>query len=214
MVRKCGDDRPADRAGETTQKTRAFELDDIAEMPVALVAYPGCVEGDRLTLGVKGDQRAVLAYGTAEQVARYAIGESVDVNGGSYQRNPSRKQQEAVTRIKEEMTGTGEIARIAKEKGGNYGGYTFTVNGQKVSPTSVLNSFFQEMVYVQDANPEFNADLPDGRDNQQYLKTSVPADKADPRKVMNGQDGEPLKFMGGVEMVVTAIITPGSEYKA
>ena len=70
MGRKCGDDRPGDRAGETTKKTRAFELDDIAEMPVALVAYPGCVEGDRLTIGVKGDQRAVLAYGTAVKLKK------------------------------------------------------------------------------------------------------------------------------------------------
>jgi hypothetical protein len=173
---KCGEERPQDRKDEKNVKKETFKLKDLPEdMPVVMVAYPGCIEGDRVTYGTHGEDREVLAHGTAQQIAEYTVGMPVKVKVGKkekeFKRNIGRKQEEAVQRIKDEMEGTGEVADLVKKKGGPHQGYTITVNNERVDLGSVLNSYFD-------------------------VQTVKDTDK---------------RYMGGVEMVISAVITPGEE---
>ena len=73
----CGDERPEDRKAEQKRAKKVHKFNEIGEMPITMVAYPGCIEGDRVPVSVKGDDRAVLLFGTADMIARYVIGEEV-----------------------------------------------------------------------------------------------------------------------------------------
>lgn len=162
---KCDGKRPTTRDGEQKVEAQTFKVDELApDMGVTMTVYAGCIEGPRATYGTSGKNRLVLAHGTAQQIAQYTIGQEVEVEGKKYVRNVGRKQKEAVDRIQDEMK---------NEQ------YTLTVNGQLVSPDSVLNSYFKEQTATKDGN-------------------------------VVEKDGKPIKFMGGVEMIVSAIIKPGS----
>ncbi|MBU1975184.1 MAG: hypothetical protein KKG59_02140 [Nanoarchaeota archaeon] len=202
---KCGDDRPEDRKGEEQVKREAFKLEDIGEKPIALTVFPGCIEGERITISVQGRGRAVLAYGSAQQIVDYAVGKEVELSGGkvptefagTYTRNVHRKQQQGINDIMSEMTGSGEVQEIARRRGGNYGGFTLAVNGQRVTPDSILNSYFREMAFVQGEG---------GKPVIKPVKDLTGTDKVIER------DGNPVPpIMGGVELVVSAVITPGME---
>jgi hypothetical protein len=174
---KCEDKRPKNHKGEEKVTTVVWDVAKIpAEMRAVMVAYAGCIEGPRLSYQAIGDDRNVLAAGTAEQIARYSVGEEVSIGGKSYQRNVGRKQEDTAGRLKDEMKGTGEFA------GKGHNGYTITVNGQLVSADSVLNGYFVE----KDA-----------------------ADKEG--KPILDKEQRPIRYMGGVEMIVSAIIKPGLE---
>jgi len=162
---KCDDKRPTSRAGEQKVETQAFKVEDLpADMGVTMTVYAGCIEGPRLTYGAMGPSRQVLALGTVDQIAKYSAGESVKVGDQPYQRNIGRKQEDAVKRIQDEM---------------KTGDYTLTVNGQLLSPDSILNGYFTEQTATKDGQPVL-------------------------------RDGKPIKFFGGVELIVSAIIKPGS----
>jgi len=177
MTTKCEDKRPTDHKGEKKVTTITWNVAEIpADMGAVLVAYAGCIEGPRVTYQARGDDRNVLANGTAKQIALYTIGEAVEIGGKSYQRNVGRKQEDTVGRLRDEMTGSGEFA------GKGHAGYTLTVNGQLVSANSILNGYFAERDAVD-------------KDNNPLL------DKLE----------KPIKYMGGVEMIVSAIIKPGLE---
>jgi len=177
---KCEDKRQTKREGEQEVKKATLTLEQIGDFPVAITAFAGCIEGDRATYAAKGDDRNILLYGTADQIANYTIGKKVEIKVGkatmTFQRNIGRKQELAVGNIKQEMTGKGEgiEAIMKKEKKGAHNGYTISVNGQKVTPSSVINSYFTEKVLE--------------------------------------QDGKQVKYLGGVEMVISAIIKPGMDY--
>ncbi len=225
-MRKCGDQRPENRAEEKKVEQKKFKLDDLGEMSIALTVFPGCIEGDRLNYSVRGDDRAVLAYGTAGEITAYTVGESVTLSGkdvpeelrkNKYKRNVSRKQEEAVQRIRNEMTGTGDIAELVKKKEGKYDGFTLQVNGERVSQDSVLNSYFQAMTFVQGVilDPQTGtvtsikkseADKRQEGDFKPYAKAVAQVTAED---VPFLQQGKEVRFMGGVELVVSAVIVPG-----
>ena len=174
MTTRCEGNRPTSHEGEQTVDEVKWKVDDLpADMRVVMTLYAGCIEGPRVTYGAVGNDRAVLASGSAEKIAKYSIGEIVEIDGKSYQRNIGRKQEDTVARLKDEMTGTGEFA------GKGHGGYTITVNGQLVSGDSVLNRYFER---------------------QTAMKGDKPIVK----------DGKNVEYFGGVEMIVSAIIKPGS----
>ncbi len=176
---RCDGNRPTTRDNEKEVKARAFEVADLAEdMRVVLTVYAGCAEGPRVTFATIGPDRAVLADGTVEQIANYAVGKPVQVGGQTYQRNVGRKQEDAVARIGDEMYGTGEIAE--KARGNGFGGFTVTVNGNNVTKDSVLNQWFTKVEAKQEGKPVLDA------------------------------AGKPIEFFGGVEMIVSAVITPGA----
>ncbi|MBT4824025.1 hypothetical protein HN695_02815 [Candidatus Woesearchaeota archaeon] len=204
---KCGNERPADRKGEKKVKKKKFKLDEIADLPITLTIYGGCTEGDRMTYSVRGDQRAVIAYGTVSQLIQYSLGQEVtltakgipaDYKNRPFKRNPSDKFKDAILSINAEMTGEGAgIEKIIKAKGGKHGGYTVQINGQRVTEDSYANSYFQEMTFVMDG------DKPVPKASKEVTENDTP--------LMRGKN--PVKMMGGVELVVTAIIIPGDEYQ-
>ncbi len=198
---KYDGERPENKDGEKKIRKKAFTLDDIGDMPMALTVYPGCIEGDRVTYSVRGQDRAILAYGTAEQIAQYTIGEEVKLSGkavpekdrAKYQRNINRKQQEAIDRIKDEMLGTGEVKDLAAKRGGNFRGYALSVNGQRVTGDSMLNSYFVKMGFVQEGKK----------------KVPKPIDEIGEKDKRVMDKDKPVEMMAGIELVVSAIITPG-----
>lgn len=202
-TRKCGDERDETAHDAVKVQNRAFCLDDIGDAPVSLTAFPGCIEGERLTLTLRGDARAMLLYGTVDQVAHYLIGEEVKLEEKDippalrtgYRANVSRKMELAVNGIKDEMYGTGDVGKMAREKQGTVNGYVLKVNGQKVTPDSSLNPSFQKMAFVVG---------PDGKPAQKPV-----ADLTD-RDTRLLRDGRPIdEFYGGVELIVSAVIVPG-----
>jgi hypothetical protein len=182
-TRKCGDNRPENRNGEKEMGKKRLTLKDAGEIQVALTAFPGCIEGDRVTYATRGEDRMVMLYGTAEQIAHYTVGEkvSIKVEGKTteFQRNVGRKQELGVNSIKDEMYGTGAIKKLVEEKKGTFGGYTLTANQQKVTKTSLINSMFVLKDLEKDGKPVLIND-------------------------------EKVKYFGGVELVICAIIIPGS----
>lgn len=181
----CEKKRP-EKGMEGTQVTEVkWKLGQLPEeMPVAMVVYPGCIEGDRVVYSVRGDDRRVLLEGTALQIAQYSIGDRVTFGDQTYCRNIGRKHMEAVQRIRAEITGTGEdLAAVMRERqNGQYGGFTLTANGTLVTKDSLLNGYFVEK------------------------DTPKAGDQAEEARAME----LPPKYLGGVELVVSAIITPGA----
>jgi len=201
---KCDNNRPETKEGEKKVDVKAFKLEDIGDLPISLTIYPGCIEGDRVTYSVRGRDRAVLAFGTADQVARYSIGLEIDLSGkhvpdefkGKYQRNINRKQAEAIARIQDEIAGTGEVAELAKTKGNaRVNGYTLQINGEKVTPESILNSYFKEVTFVEG---------PDGK------PVSKPVTEVTDKDKLVQMQGKDVRTMGGVELIVSAVIVPGN----
>ena len=175
MTSRCDGNRPEDRKGEQKVTKTNWDVTKIpAEMRAVMTVYAGCIEGPRVTFATIGNDRNVLASGSADTIAKYAIGEAVKLGKDNYQRNIGRKQEDTVGRLKDEMKGTGEF------QGKGHNGYTITVNGQLVTADSVLNGYFSEQTAMKDNKPVVDA------------------------------AGQPIKFMGGVEMIVSAIIKPGS----
>jgi hypothetical protein len=197
--------RPTDKKREEKQTKKTW---DIAKLPadrsVSLVVYPGCVENDRVTVTVNGDARNVFLYGTAAQVASYIVGDRVQIGKIEYAaRNVGKSQVEAVARVKDEMKGTGKAAEDIKKKKGQFGGYAITANGKRVTDDSVLNPYFKEMVFVNTGK-----DKPEALAYETYLKDQATyAGKA----IAAPGKTEPIVFLGGVEMIVSAVIVPGSE---
>jgi len=213
---KCDDRRPTDNKGAKKVTAATWKVEEIpADMRAVMVVYAGCIEGPRVTYQTIGDDRYVLAAGTAEEIARYSIGETVKVNGKAYQRNIGRKQEDTVGRLKDEMKGTGEFT------GKGHKGYTITVQGQLVSADSVLNGYFVEKDAVQN--------IPVMQDGKQVYKNGPQAKDAKGKPVVDGKGkpvyeqipvfeqkpvldaaGKQVRYRGGVEMIVSAIIKPGA----
>ncbi|MBT3323678.1 hypothetical protein HN681_00815 [archaeon] len=196
----CGRERPEDRKAEQDVKAAPLNLEELADMPISLVTYPGCIEGDRITFSTKGRDRAVLAYGSAADIANYAVGKDVTLGDsvpktyrGEYSRNVPRKQNEAVSRLLQEMTGEGDVADLVKEKQGRFGGYTLAVNGERVKSDAVISSYFVEMTIIMEGKKP----------------RSIPSADVTEEHTVYKRQGNPIKTMGGVELVVSAIIIPG-----
>ena len=187
-TRRCGNDRPDAEVTKEEKGMRAkkLTLEDIGDYRMALTAFPGCIEGDWMTYSIKDEARNVFLHGTADQIALYTVGDEVAVKvageDAKFQREIGRKFEEPVSRIKDEMYGTGEVARLIKDQGGKHGGYTITVNGQKVKKNAILNRLFKKQKVMKDGEPVL-------------------------------RDNKPVEYFGGVELVVTAIIIPGSEQR-
>lgn len=205
----CGDKRPGDKAGQTPVTKRNFSLEEIGDMPIALVIYPGCIEGDRVSYSVRGDDRYVLAFGNVEEIALYSIGQPVKLKNAElprllkdreFQRNVNRKQAEALDRIKDEMQGTGGIADLTRRQGKQFNGCVYSVNGTRVTPQSILNSYFKNIAFVEG---------PKGAEDP--IQKPAADLKKDDKPIM--QNGKPVTVMGGVELVVSAVIVPGREYE-
>jgi hypothetical protein len=73
-----------------------------------------------------------------------------------------------------------EMKGTGEFAGKGHSGYTITVNNELITADSVLNSYFKEETVREEG------------------------------KELLGQDGKPMKYLGGVEMIVSAIIKPGS----
>jgi len=202
----CEGKREPDAKGETKVETTTFTLDDIKDMPVAITVYPGCIEGDRVTYSLRGNDRVVLAYGTALQIADYSVGKEVTIKGdavpnqlqGAYKREISRKEKEAIERIVDEMLGTGEVATTARRaQDGRYGGFTLVVNGHKVTKDSVLNSYFKELTFVMQGTVVAKATKDAAKEDTAYetdYKTLRAGSKKDSKNlaVLVGADGKPV----------------------
>ncbi len=127
------------------EEVKRFSLEEIADTPIAITVFASSIEGDRVTYSVRGNDRAVLAFGTAQQIVDYTVGRSVHLTAdsipeqlrGDYRRNVGQNQKEPVERITAEMK---------KDDRGT--GYTLQVNGEKIDPNSVLNSYFREITFV------------------------------------------------------------------
>lgn len=213
--RPCGDTRPADRKGEGKGVKPTFKLDDLAEdLGIALTVFPGCIEGDRVTYSVQAEDRVVLLQGTVDQIAHYTVGDKVNVAGADYCRSIGRKQQEAVERIRMEIYGTGDVAALArKADNGQHKGFTVQLNGLRVEPSVLLNGYLRELTFVQG---------PDGKPTPKALNelegwTAVtgkePKDLGEREYIQVNKPGtdQPVRLLGGVEMIVTAIIVSGKD---
>ncbi|MBT3985627.1 hypothetical protein HOD38_04920 [archaeon] len=204
----CGDERPEDRKAEQKRAKKVHKFNEIGEMPITMVAYPGCIEGDRVPVSVKGDDRAVLLFGTADMIARYVIGEEVALpkkgkgiksipkalRGQTFKRNVTRRYEEPVERIGDEMHGTGGVGELAKRQNKTYKGYTLKANGDSLTADSIVNSYFTEMVFVEG---------PEGRPVPKSVDDLVAEDVKILRK------DQEVHVLGGVEMVITAILVSG-----
>jgi len=221
MVSKCGDERPKGREDEAKIERQSWKLEQLGDLPMAVTVHPGCIEGDRITYSVKGNDRLVMLYGTAKQVAEYTVGKPVTLNRTEvpetlremeFRRNVTRKEEEAVKRVTDEMTGSGDVRDIAAKQKGAYEGYTLSVNGQRISPDSLINTYFQEVVF---RNTPVEVTGPDGQQKTVNRPLAVPVSGVKPEEiatlVLNPKTGEPVKGFGGVELVVSAIIKPGYE---
>jgi hypothetical protein len=188
---------------EKIVKKKKFTLDGIGDLPIGLTVFPGSIEGDRIAYSVLGKDRAVMAYGTANQVIDYSIGEEIRLSGkdvpealtGTYKRTVNRKHLEAAQRVRDELHGTGGVAARAGENNGKHDGYTVTVNGERVTPESILNSYFTKRTFVKGADAK---------------PVDMLADKLTGKEEIIMHQGKPVEVMGGVEVVVSAIIVPGS----
>ena len=195
---KCSDqNRPKADAPQAEQTTVKFTLDDIKDMPVSVTVFAGCVEGDRVTYSLRGDSRAVLLYGSVVDVLNYSRGQEVTLTsagvpepyrGKPFRRNVDRKQEDAVKRIGTEMN--------AK--------YTIQVNGTVVTPDSIVNSYFDQFAMVQEKDEKGN---PKGKPYQRKVSEITPTER------VVKQGAQELRFMGGVEIIASAVITPGYDAK-
>lgn len=109
------------------------------DLRVALTLYAGSVEGSRVTLAPPGQYRGLLLTASAEDVLKYTTGQIITYDGKAESRNIGKKEQDAVKRLKSEMSGTR--------------GYTLTVNqvdaggnrakGTKIENTATLAKYFR-----------------------------------------------------------------------
>ncbi|PIN75810.1 hypothetical protein COV17_03635 [Candidatus Woesearchaeota archaeon CG10_big_fil_rev_8_21_14_0_10_36_11] len=187
-TRPCGDTRPEDRKDEKTVEEQKYTVGNLdPNFHVILALFPGCVQGGRVAVATRGDDRHVLLDGTAQQIVEYGVGKQVTIEGVKYSRNVSARAQPAVDGIIAEMTGTGEVAKLIEEtgkktgKGAQFGGYTVTVHAKAADGTEV-----KERVTL-------------GSKVNQYFR---------PDSVL--KDDVKREFLGGVELMVSAIIIPGS----
>ena len=212
--------RPRDRKEEKKEAKKVWKMAKLpADQLVSLVVYAGCVEGDKATFSIRGDDRRILLEGTAVDIAKYTVGEATTIGKVKYAaRNVAASQKEAVNRINDEMQGTGAAAQKAREQGGRINGYAITVNGQRVTPDSVINHYFREMVFVQTTRQvKVDPQNPNSATRDELVRTAMAYDEVKGKKEYEGKiisapgKTEPMVFLGGVEMIVSAIIVPGSE---
>lgn len=204
QVDTCGGERPENREGEEKLTATPWTLEKVGDKPMAVNFYAGCIKGDRLSLSLFDDSRNIYLKGTAEDIALYAIGEERAVGGQPYRSDIGRDEEEPVDRLRQEVTGEGEAIQEAIRKEGPdayHDGYTVTVNGQKVTGDSKLNSFFQECVYVVK-----------GENPKPVIVTKQEAEEKGLELYL--KKGEPIEFLGGVDITVAAIIVPGADEQA
>lgn len=182
--RPCGGTRPGTKKGEKNIKTQTWTVDQIGDIPVGIMFYAGCVEGEKGAYTLKGDARYVLAEGTVKDIVNYTIGRAVTIGKrGEFKRNIGRRSKLATDTVRYEVTGEGgEVARIIRERGGRHNGYTVTVD------------------QIDDDGNRTSIRVTDGSKINQYFRE---------RTLTKG--GKSRTFMGGVELTVSAVIIDGAE---
>ncbi len=227
VVDTCAGNRPTSKEGEQPVKESPIKYEELpADMFVSVHLYAGCIQGDRLSITTQGEDRNVFLSGTVESVVMYAVGEEVTVESvlmsevgkgftvenKRYRRNVARKQDEAVGRLRQEMTGKGELIEEAIKKTGPdayHDGYTITVNGTQVTGDSKLNSFLKPCTYV------LKQEEKKGRKTGEKKPVIVLKEEVDKQGLeLFLKDGKPIEFIGGVDITVAAIIKPGDDYSS